>query len=68
MPGKNSNVQGLPQQKLKVVGKNFPGQKMRKIAKKIHFFALEVKKTTSRCFLGQKSIFPKNRFFGYNKN
>ena len=36
---------------------------MRKIAQKIHFLALEVEKTTSRCFFGQKSIFPKNDIF-----
>ena len=36
---------------------------MRKIAQKIHFLALEVDKTTSRCFFGQKSIFPKNDIF-----
>jgi hypothetical protein len=41
---------------------------MRKIAKKIHFLALKVEKTTSRCFFGQKSIFPETRFFGCSKN
>jgi len=36
---------------------------MRKITQKNHFLALEVEKTTSRCFFGQKSIFPKNDVF-----
>ena len=36
---------------------------MRKMFQKIHFFALEVEKTTSRCFSGQKSIFEKNAIF-----
>ena len=40
---------------------------MRKIAKKIHFLALKVEKTTSRCFFGQKSIFSENPFLGCSK-
>ena len=57
------DFQGLLQQKLKTAWKNFPGQKMRKIVQKIHFLALEVVKTTSRCFFGQKLVFQKNRIF-----
>jgi hypothetical protein len=36
---------------------------MCKIIQKIHFLALEVGKTTSRWFFGQKSIFEKNQNF-----
>ena len=59
----NSNFQAFLEQKLKVVWKNLPAQKMCRIIQKIHFFALEVVKTTSRCFFlakidcWKKSIF-----------
>ena len=40
-------------------GKTFLWQKPCKIIKTIYFFALEVGKTTSRCFFGQKSFLNK---------
>ena len=39
------------------------GDKICKMFRKIHFFALEVEKTTSGCFSGQNWIFNKNQFF-----
>ena len=52
---KNSNFQALLEKKLKVVWKNFPAPKMCQIVQKIHFFGLEVVKTTFRWIFWQKS-------------
>ena len=64
-----SLIQGLLlTSKTKMPMKNVLGQKLRKIAQKIYFLALEIEKTTFRFFFGQKWIFQKNRFFGCSKN